>query len=96
MYRAAQAVSRHLGYDVCYSNYCSDRSYRLMIDNIDGRRSDYETLPADPGLAKGIEQLYRDHDCWTWPFDDYAYCAEESFIRGGAPPGLAPGAPPYL
>lgn len=84
VHRAVIAVQRVVGYDVWYSNYCSDRSYPLMLRAISGFRSAYETLPTEPALARDIESLYRRCGCWTWPFDDYVHFAHESFIKSGS------------
>lgn len=87
VYRAVAALQPSLGYDIWYTNYCSDRAHALMLKHIDGRRSEYVALPTRPELAAPIETLYRQHDCWTWPFDDFQYFAQECFLRDPAPGG---------
>lgn len=81
VHRAVASLQPELGFDLWYSNYCSDRSYRLMLREDSGFRSDYETLPTNPALAKQIEELYRREGCWTWPYDDYVYFPCESFVK---------------
>ena len=83
VYRAVTHLAPRLGYDVWYSNYCSDRSFALMRRHVGGWRSQGETLPTQPALVAPIEALYRQHDCWTWPFDDFVYFPTETFLRDG-------------
>jgi len=92
VYRAVTTVQKALGYDVWYTNYCSNRSYALMLRETAGFRSIYETLPTEPTVAAGIEAVYRRYGCWTWPFDDYVHFSHESFIRSGAGIGDGSGA----
>jgi LmbE family N-acetylglucosaminyl deacetylase len=82
VYRAVMSVQAELGFDVWYTNYCSDRSYRLMLRETHfGFRTDLESLPTNAKLAHAIEAVYRREDCWTWPYDDYIYFPYETFIR---------------
>ncbi len=82
VHRAVMSVQASRGFDVWYSNYCSDRSYRLMLlETHCGFGSDWETLPTQPGLVKDIEALYRNAGCWTWAYKDYVYFPYETFIR---------------
>jgi LmbE family N-acetylglucosaminyl deacetylase len=90
VHRAVEAVRAELGFELWYSNYCSDRSYPLMLRHIEGRRSDCETFPTNLPLAREIELLYRENDCWTWPFDDYAYFRNEAFISAEPTPSVMP------
>jgi hypothetical protein len=82
VHHAVKCVQAELGFDIWYSNYCSDRSYGLMLrESHFGFRSDFESLPTNPTLAHCIEALYRREGCWTWPFDDYIHFAYDTFIR---------------
>jgi LmbE family N-acetylglucosaminyl deacetylase len=80
VYRAVKSVQAQLGFDVWVSNYCSNRSFRLMESYISGFRSDYVTVPVDKEFAAEVRDLYKRHDCWTW-YADYEWFNEESFIR---------------
>ena len=85
IHRAVMTVQGTGGFDVWYSNYCSDRSYRLMLRETHwGFGSEFETLPTQPSRVKEIEQLYRDAGCWTWAYDDYVYFPYETFIQHDA------------
>ncbi|HUF74574.1 MAG TPA: hypothetical protein VMR74_16955 [Gammaproteobacteria bacterium] len=80
VYRAVSSLSRTMSFDVWYSNYCSNRSYRLMLESLSGFRSNAEAFATQPAAAEPIESLYRRNDCWTWSFDDYRYFPQEYFI----------------
>jgi LmbE family N-acetylglucosaminyl deacetylase len=80
VYRAVSSLSRTMGFEVWFSNYCSNRSYRLMLKSLSGFRSNVETFSTQPEAASPIETLYRSKDCWTWSFDDYRYFPQECFI----------------
>jgi len=80
VYRAVKSVQAQLGFDVWVSNYCSNRSFRLMESYISGFRSDYVTLPVDKEFAAKVRDLYQRHDCWTW-YADFEWFNEESFIH---------------
>lgn len=84
VYRAVSSLKPRLGYEVLFSNYCSSRSYALMLEHIRGFTSDYQTVETNPELAKRIEQLYRESGCWTWPFDDYTWFTHECFMKDAA------------
>jgi LmbE family N-acetylglucosaminyl deacetylase len=82
VYRAVMSVQKTCGFDVWYSNYCSDRSYRLMLlETHCGFGPDLETLQTQPSLVSDLEALYREAGCWTWAYDDYVYFPNETFIR---------------
>jgi LmbE family N-acetylglucosaminyl deacetylase len=80
VYRAVTSLSTELGFDVWFSNYCSNKSHNLMLAHLRDARSDYTTRPANLELASSLKTLYRDHGCWTW-FDDYLWFTHECFMR---------------
>ena len=84
--RAAASV---LGFDLWFSNYGSNRSHNLMLRYLTEFRSDYVTFETNRDLATSLEELYRAHGCWTWPYDDYQQFTHECFIRAK---DTAPGA----
>lgn len=81
VYRAVSHVRPSVGFDVRYSNYCSTRSYHLMLQHIAGFHSNYVTRETQPALAKSIEEHYRRNGCWTWPFEDYVWFTHECFMQ---------------
>jgi LmbE family N-acetylglucosaminyl deacetylase len=80
VYRAVRQAQRQHGFDLWYSNYCSNKSFRLASSYISGYRSDYITLSTGKAFATEVRNLYFHHGCWTW-YDDYEWFNEESFIR---------------
>jgi len=80
VYRAVKSVQAQLGFDVWVSNYCSNRSFRLMESHVSGFRTDYVTVPIDKEFAAEVRDLYQRHGCWTW-HADFVWFNEESFIR---------------
>lgn len=80
VYRAVKETQRKLGFDVWFSNYCSDRSFRLACSYIVGYRSDYVTIAIDRQFVAVVRDLYRRYNCWTW-FEDFEWFNEESFLK---------------
>ena len=89
VYRAVASAQRVLGFDLWFSNYGSNRSHNLMLRYLTEFRSDYVTFETNRDLATSLEELYRAHGCWTWPYDDYQQFTHECFIRAK---DTAPGA----
>lgn len=83
VYRAVKAVQSQLGFDIWISNYCSNRSFRLMESYISGFRSDYETVRVDKEFSAELRDLYKRNGCWTW-YDDFEWFNEESYMRDSA------------
>jgi hypothetical protein len=81
VHRAVSSVRQSLGFNIYFSNYCSTRSYHLMLQYVSGFTSDYDTLKTNANLATQVEQLYRRNNCWTWPFDDYTWFTHECFMK---------------
>ncbi len=80
VYLALRMLQKELGFELWFSNYCSNRSCQLMLRYVSGFAAEYLTLPTDEGLGKRVMALYQHNDCWTW-FDDYHWFAEESFMK---------------
>lgn len=85
VYRAVSRLQPSLGFELLFSNYCSSRSYALMLKHVRGFTSDYQTVETNLELARQIEQVYRENGCWTWPFDDYTWFTHECFMKDAAP-----------
>jgi len=79
VYRAVSHVQRALGFRTWFSNYCSNKSHYLMLRYLSGFGSDYVTMNANVELARRLERIYRNNNCWTWPFDDYDWFQQECF-----------------
>ena len=80
VYRAVKELQEQQGFDLWFTNCCSNRSYNLMLTHIAGFDTEYVTLPANKKLGEAARSLYQKHNCWTW-YDDYCWFSEESFMR---------------
>jgi LmbE family N-acetylglucosaminyl deacetylase len=81
VHRAVRSLKQELGFSLWCSNYCSNKSYHLMLRYIRGFQFPYVMRQTNPKLAGEIERLYRAHRCWTWPFEDYEWFAHECFAK---------------
>jgi LmbE family N-acetylglucosaminyl deacetylase len=79
VYRAVRHLKEACGFALWYSNYCSNRSFPLMLRAVSGFDAEYATLPTNTGLANELKKIYRDNACWTW-YDDYKWFDTESFM----------------
>lgn len=80
LYRAVKQLQEELGYDIWYSNYCSNRTAELMTNYISGFDCDYITLNTNKALGHKAMTLYQKNKCWTW-YDDYTWFDQECFIK---------------
>lgn len=80
VYRAVRQVQKQHGFNLWFSNYCSNKSFHFATSYISGYRSDYMTLATEKSFAADVRDLYLRHGCWTW-YDDYEWFNDESFIQ---------------
>jgi hypothetical protein len=80
VYRVIKELQEKLKFNLWVTNYCSDKSFRLMLTYVSSAGSDRVTFKTNKALAKDLKQLYVKHDCWTY-YDDWEWFDEESFIR---------------
>jgi LmbE family N-acetylglucosaminyl deacetylase len=81
VHRVVRSLQQTLGFSLWCSNYCSNKSYPLMLRYVQGFKSPYVMRQTNPKLAGQIERLYRANGCWTWPFNDYEWFAHECFAK---------------
>ncbi len=81
VHRAVLSLKEPLDLDVWHSNYVSDRSANLMARTLATQSFQYLSLPTNLSRAAQIEKLYRETNCWTWPFDEYQWFDSECLIR---------------
>jgi len=86
VYRVLKEIQTIHGYNLWFSNYCSNKSFPLMLSHISGFSSDYITYPTNKELARKITDIYIKNGCWTW-YEDYCWFNEESFIKDQGEPG---------
>jgi hypothetical protein len=80
LYRALKKLQKGMGFHLWYSNYASNMSLRLMMQQVSGFDSDYVTLPTDKELGQSLKSLYIKHGCWTW-YEGWEWFNEESFME---------------
>jgi LmbE family N-acetylglucosaminyl deacetylase len=84
VYHAVRHLKRACGFTLWYSNYCSNRSFPLMLRAVSGFDAEYVTLPTNTRLAHELKKIYRGNACWTW-YDDYKWFDTESFMNDREP-----------
>jgi hypothetical protein len=80
VYRVVKEVQKEMRYDLWFSNYCSNSSFKLMLSYISGFDSEYVTLGTNKNLSSTVKELYKKNGCWTW-YDDWEWFNEESFMK---------------
>lgn len=80
VYRVVEELRQELGFNVWFPNYCSNKSFPLMLRYISLLDSERLTLPTNKVLATRIRDLYRKNCCWTW-YDHWEWMDEESFLK---------------
>lgn len=66
VYTVLKALQPNLDFNLWFSNYCSNKSIKLMLNYTSSLSTDYITLPTNEVLAKSIAKLYKEAGCWTW------------------------------
>ena len=79
VFRTIQDLQPELGFNLWFSNYCSNKSNNLMFQYISGIESKYLKLKTNLGLAKSLMHLYQRNNCWTW-FENYTWFPQECFM----------------
>lgn len=79
VYRAIEELQKEMQFNLWFSNYCSNRSFKLMLRSISGFDSEYITLKTNKNIAHCAKVIYQKNGCWTW-FDDWEWFNEESFM----------------
>lgn len=80
LYRVIKELQDKLKFDLWVSNYCSNKSFKLMLEYVTPTYPELITLKTNKTLAKDIKDLYTKNECWTY-YDDCEWFNEESFIR---------------
>ena len=88
VYRVVKGLQDKMGFNLWYSNYVSNRSFRLMSHHIDRLRFEYVAFNTNKALARTIKELYKKNRCWTW-FGDWEWFKEELFIKEASQEGKA-------
>jgi LmbE family N-acetylglucosaminyl deacetylase len=83
VYRALRKLQETAKFNLWFSNYCSEKSTRLMMKHVSGFSTDYITLPTNLELAESLKDLYKKYGCWTW-YKDYQWFKEESLMTSSS------------
>ena len=78
VYRVIQELQKDLGYNILFSNYCSNRTVHLTSRLVDA--GDVSTFSTDRALALKILEVYQRTGTWTW-YDNWAWPEQETFFR---------------
>lgn len=80
VFRAVESLSKPLGFEVWFSNYCSRRSALLMSRQARRVALDSARRAIDEHHIRSLLEVYKSCGCWTW-FDDYRWPDEETLFR---------------
>jgi LmbE family N-acetylglucosaminyl deacetylase len=80
IYRVVRQLQEEMGFALWFSNYCSNKSFVLMLRYVCGYNSDYITLPTNKEASSRIRSIYERNSCWTW-FGDWEWFNDESFMK---------------
>ncbi len=81
VHRAVMSLKNEMRLDIWHSAYASDRSANLFARTLASQRFEYISRKTNLPRARALEALYRQTNCWTWPFDDYAWFDTEYLFR---------------
>jgi LmbE family N-acetylglucosaminyl deacetylase len=79
VFRAVEKINKKAQFSLWYSTYCSNKSFRLMLESITFN-SKIISFKQNKILGEKIKQLYQKYDCWTW-YDEWHWPLQESFIQ---------------
>jgi glycosyltransferase involved in cell wall biosynthesis len=80
VYRVIKGLQDKMRFNLWYSNYVSNKSFRLMLSHVDQFSFEYVVFETNKVLAREVKGIYTKNKCWTW-FDDWEWFSEESFIK---------------
>lgn len=86
IYRAVSDLQKELGFHIWHSNYCSNRTISLLLQNICVASEAKFTV--DREAAKELMKHYEKYECWTW-YKDWQWPDHETFFRQGDIPPTA-------
>jgi len=79
-YRIVKELQEELNFRLWFSNYCSNRSFPLMMLYFPTFNSKHVRSKTNKILSGTIINIYKKNKCWTW-YDDWEYFDEESFLE---------------
>ena len=80
VYRVVKSLQAKMPFNLWYSNYVSNKSFKLMMQHVD--RLCFECVTCEPNivLTADVKSLYERNKCWTW-YGDWECFKEEVFIQ---------------
>ena len=78
LFRVVDALRAELGFELWTSTYCSVRSEALAMRYSSNVGPGLISCDVDRAFVRGVADIYRKHDCWTW-HADWAGSADEWF-----------------
>ena len=80
VYRVVKELQEQMEFDLWFSNYCSNKSFKLMLRYLPGFDVEYVTQRTNKVLSHSIERIYKKNGCWTW-YDNWEWFDNETFIK---------------
>ena len=80
VYRVVKELQESMSFNLWFSNYCSNKSLRLMAQYVSFLNTACITLKTNKTLSSCIKSLYQMNGCWTW-YDNWKWVNEESFFK---------------
>jgi hypothetical protein len=79
VYRVIKDLQGKYKYNIWFDNYCSNKSYKIMMEYICNNEFTYYSTTTNKELASNIKNIYLKNGCWTWS-DNFQWFDDESFI----------------
>lgn len=86
VFNAVRALQEKQGFNLWYTNYCSNKSIRLLERYTPFMAHDVITLKTNEKISEELKSLYLKNGCWTW-YENWKSCEEETFIKYSAAEG---------
>lgn len=80
VYRVVKALQGQMKFNLWYSNYVSNKSFKLMLRHIEPFGFEYVAFEPNRVLTTDVTNIYKRNKCWTW-FDEWECFKEELFLR---------------
>lgn len=80
VYRAVKGLQGEMKFHLWYSNYVSNKSFKLMMKHIDQFCFEYVALETNRLLTTDVQRVYERNKCWTW-YDGWECFKEDVFIK---------------
>lgn len=80
VYRVVKDLQGQMKFSLWYSNYVSNKSFKLMFNHIERFRFEYVAFETNRVLTTDVTNIYKRNRCWTW-FDDWECFKEELFLK---------------